>query len=93
MGRKQNLNALFLHTKPVKILTTLYKKDESERYASIIAKIVDCTYSHTVKILDDFKKAGLIEFKKDGRIKRISLTKKGEELAREFEKLSQKLKE
>jgi predicted transcriptional regulator len=66
------------------------------KYATILSKEVDCTYSHTVKLLDQFKNYGLVEFEKKGRIKIIKLTDDGEDLAHSVEgslmKLS-KLKE
>ena len=51
------------------------------RYGSILAKEVDCTYSHAVKILQSLERLGLVGFEKKGRIKLIKLTKKGEEIA------------
>jgi predicted transcriptional regulator len=70
---------LFLRTKPVKMLTSL---KEGPKYATIIAKEVDCTYSHTVKLLDLFNHFGLVDFEKKGRIKIVKLTEMGEDLAR-----------
>ena len=51
------------------------------RYGSILAKEVDCTYSHAVKILQTLEELGLVTFEKKGRIKLIKLTKKGMEVA------------
>ena len=52
----------FLHHKPVKMLVSLTRDDV--KYATQVSKHVDCTYSHTVKVLDVFKKLGLVEFEK-----------------------------
>ena len=57
------------------------KNAKSEVYASSIAKTVDCTYSHVVKILQEMQKAGLINFEKQGRLKLLTLTKTGQEVA------------
>ena len=76
------LTRLFLRLKPVKIILSLKK---GPRYATQVSKEVDCTYSHTVKLLDDFKKLGLVSFKKQGRIKIIELTEDGEDLAHSIE--------
>ena len=46
-------------------------------YPSKIAKNTKVTYSHTVHVLQDFKKMGLIETEKKGRLQIIRLTKKG----------------
>ncbi len=51
------------------------------RYGSILAKEVDCTYSHAVKILQTLEDLGLVEFEKKGRIKLIKLTRKGKDVA------------
>jgi DNA-binding MarR family transcriptional regulator len=80
---------LFLHIKPVKLITSL---KAGPKYATILSKEIDCTYSHTVKLLDHFKKLGLVEFEKKGRIKIVKLTSSGEDLAHAFEGLLMKLK-
>lgn len=88
LAKKLNLVKLFLRTKPVKILTTL---KNGPKYATIVSKEVDCTYSHTVKLLDIFKDLGLVNFDKRGRIKMISLTEDGEDLAHAIEGILMKL--
>ena len=57
------------------------KKISKARYGSLLAKEVDCTYSHAVKILQTLETLGLVLFEKKGRIKLIKLTEKGEEIA------------
>jgi predicted transcriptional regulator len=79
---------LFLRIKPVKMITSLR---EGPKYATIIAKEVDCTYSHTVKLLDLFNDFGIVEFEKKGRIKIVKLTDLGEDLARTIDSLLTKL--
>jgi len=76
-----SLEELFLNVKPVKILVLL-NDPSSEKYASAISKKVDCTYSHTVRILQRMENEGLITSNKKGRKKEISLTEKGEKLAK-----------
>jgi predicted transcriptional regulator len=73
---------LFLRSKPVKIMLSL---KQGPRYATQVSKEVDCTYSHTVKLLESFKKLGLVSFKKQGRIKIIELTEDGEDLSHAIE--------
>jgi predicted transcriptional regulator len=85
---ESKLAKLFLRLKPVKIILSLKK---GPRYATQISKEVDCTYSHTVKLLDDFYKLGLVTFQKQGRIKIIELTKDGEDLAHAIEGVLMKL--
>ena len=73
---------LFLHTKPVRLIISLKK---GPQYATILSKEIDCTYSHTVKLLDKFKKLELVDFEKKGRIKIVKLTQVGEALSHGFE--------
>ena len=61
------------------------------KYATIISKEVDCTYSHTVKLLSVFEKNGLVGFVKKGRIKIIELTDDGQELAHSIEAVLMRL--
>jgi len=81
---------VFFRKKPALMLIAL-KKSSRVRYGSILAKEVDCTYSHAVKILQGLEKLGLVDFEKKGRIKLIRLTKKGIEIADHIEKVRELL--
>ena len=70
---------VFFREKPAMMLVEL-KNAKGEIYASSVAKTVDCTYSHVVKILQEMQKAGLINFEKQGRLKLLTLTKMGQEV-------------
>jgi len=61
------------------------KKVSRAKYGSQLAKEVDCTYSHAVKILQTLEELGLVSFEKKGRIKIIKLTKKGFDVADNIE--------
>ena len=63
------------------------KRVARARYGSILAKEVDCTYSHAVKILQSLERLGLVVFEKKGRIKLIKLTKRGQEVADSIENI------
>ena len=63
------------------------KKMARVRYGSVLAKEVDCTYSHAVKILQSLERLGLVIFEKKGRIKLIKLTKRGQEVADNIENI------
>ena len=93
LTKEKSVPRLFLRPKPVKLLVSL---KTGPKYATILSKEVDLTYSHTVKLLDQFKNFGLVDFEKRGRIKIVKLTDVGEDLAKSMEtsliKLS-KLKE
>lgn len=71
---------VFFREKPAMMLVEL-KNANSQVYASVLAKQIDCTYSHVVKILQEMQKAELINFKKEGRLKLLELTKKGKDIA------------
>lgn len=68
------------------------KKNTRMRYGSILAKEVDCTYSHAVKILQTLEELRLVNFEKKGRIKIIKLTKKGQGVADAIENIQSLVK-
>jgi DNA-binding transcriptional ArsR family regulator len=86
---KAELEELFLRKKPVRLLMAL-KIGGPTKYVSILSKETDCTYSHTIKLLDEFRNLGLVEFDKAGRVKFIKLTQDGEEMANYFEAILRK---
>ena len=79
MGKNEVFN-IFFREKPAMMLVGL-KNTKGATYASSLAKKIDCTYSHVVKILQQMEKAGLINFDKQGRLKLLTLTRKGSEVA------------
>ena len=79
------LENLFFREKPARLL--VYIRKEQKAYASTLAKKIDCTYAHTVKLLDRMQEMGLVIFDKDGRIKYITLTQRGNDLADYFDTL------
>ena len=86
MGKVDIINVLF-REKPASMLVEMRRNSKKEMYASTLAKVVDCTYSHVVKILQQMQKAGLVEFNKQGRLKLLTLTKKGEDVAAHIDKV------
>ena len=84
--KKEDIFEVFFRKKPAMILVAL-KKGGRNRYGSILAKEVDCTYSHAVKILQEMEKAKLVAFEKQGRIKSINLTDSGERVAEHISKI------
>ena len=82
----KDLFDVFFRKKPALMLIAL-KRSGRARYGSILAKEVDCTYSHAVKILQTLEELGLVVFEKRGRIKVIQLTKKGKEVADAIENI------
>lgn len=81
---KDNIFNIFFREKPALMLIGL-KRTKNAMYASSLAKQIDCTYSHVVKILQEMEKASLINFEKRGRLKLLTLTKKGIDMADHIE--------
>ncbi|MFH1421255.1 MAG: winged helix DNA-binding protein [Planctomycetota bacterium] len=71
---------VFFREKPAMMLVSL-RNSKGGIYASSLAKTIDCTYSHVVKILQEMERAGLVNFEKQGRLKLLTLTKKGNDVA------------
>jgi len=84
------LAPIFFKEKPVNALAQL-ADDERSWYASMLAKEIDCTYPHIVNILDKFHEHDLIETEEEGRVKKITLTSQGEDLAIEFQNLLRRM--
>ena len=85
MAVQQIFNVLF-REKPAMMLVEL-KNAKTEIYASSLAKKIDCTYSHVVKILQEMENNKLIKFDKQGRLKLLTLTKKGQDVAENIERI------
>jgi predicted transcriptional regulator len=88
--RNKKIFSVFFREKPAMMLVTLLNSQQ-EQYASSLAKVVDCTYSHIVKILNEMQKAELITFQKEGRLKVLKLTKKGEDIAKQIDSIRNSL--
>ncbi len=84
--KNSEIFSVFFREKPTMMLIGLLHA-KTEVYASSLAKSVDCTYSHVVKILQEMEKASLVNFNKQGRLKLLSLTKKGTEVAEHIDKI------
>ena len=80
LKKKSNLFKILFRDKPVNLLTLLLTS-KSKIYASIVAKEIDCTYSHVVKLLKILEEEGIVNVVKKGRLKYLSLTDEGKRLA------------
>lgn len=88
LNKKREIFEVFFRRKPAMILMAL-RKGGKNRYGSVLAKEVDCTYSHAVKILQEMEKSKLVNFEKQGRIKTIKLTDNGTKVAESIEKIKE----
>ena len=87
---ENQLEELFLREKPAKIFLGLKTNKNEQIYTTILSKQADCTYSHTVKILNSLEKLGLVSFEKTGRIKTVKLTDDGWDVAHNLEAIMKK---
>lgn len=88
MKKKEDL---FLHSKPSKILVQL-NNPTKENYASKIARDIDCTYSHAIRIIQQLEEHGLAKSEKKGRKKELELTENGREIAEILSELMHELR-
>jgi len=82
---------LFLREKPTRLLLALRITGKKPKYVSTLSKEINCTYSHTVRLLEDFRKIGLVKFMKVRRVKYIELTEEGKDLVLQLEGVVRKL--
>jgi len=81
-----SLVGVFLKEKPA--LTLILLRDKSKKwYISTLAKMVDTTYPHMVKLINRLEQLGIVKTRKEGRTRYVELTDKGEELAHDIEGL------
>ncbi|MEK6861226.1 MAG: hypothetical protein AABY07_04595 [Nanoarchaeota archaeon] len=88
--KDKDIFEVFFRKKPAMMLVALRNSTKS-KYGSVLAKEVDCTYSHAVKILQEMQNARLVNFEKTGRIKSIKLTENGTKVAEHIEKIKELL--
>ncbi len=59
-------------------------RDDGKSYVMILSKRCGLTYSHTVKVIYNLEKVGILKRVKEGRIIYVRLTEKGKELKKSF---------
>lgn len=87
----KKLEELFIREKPVRIIREI-NNPQTDNYASQISKQADCTYSHTVRLLQKFEDKNVVNSNKRGRKKELELTDKGENIAKTLSDLLQTCK-
>ena len=86
MAEDKNTVGLFLKVKPSKAIILL--RDRRRKwYVSALAKEVDTTYPHMVKLIRRFEELGIVKTHKEGRTRYVELTELGDELAHDLEGL------
>ena len=83
-AEKSEIVGTFLKAKPARAVILLRDKRKLW-YVSALAKEVDTTYPHMIKLIKKFEELGIVATKKDGRTRYVELTEKGDELAHDLE--------
>ena len=86
---KNSLGTLFFKEKQVRIISALLA--DKEWHISDLAKETNVTYIHTSNFINRCESMGIMGSEKHGRIKRVFLTDKGREIAKELSSISQKI--
>jgi len=81
---------VLLHPKNALVLTSL-KDDTKKWYASSLARQSGLSYVYVTELLSIFEKDGIIGVKKEGKVRRVSLTEKGQKLVVAIEELNGRL--
>jgi len=89
MELSKGMLGLILHEKPSGVILSL--RNSKGKYASVLAKETNCTYTHILKVLNQLQEFGVVKFKKQGRTKIVELTEKGVDVAHELEGLVRQL--
>lgn len=87
--KEEKIFDVIFREKPAMLLVELL--GTKSMYASSVSKKIDCTYSHVVKLLKKMEEDKLISFEKKGRLNLLTLTKKGEEVATNIQKIRELL--
>jgi predicted transcriptional regulator len=76
------LSATLFNEKPMKAIVAI--RSLQDPYIKQVSEEVDCTYSHTVKLLQKLKRKGVVTSEERGRRKILRLTSQGEALSRKI---------
>ena len=80
------------YAKPTTLIIFLLN-NRNKLCISDIAKQINCTYAHSVKILQNFKEEGCITTKKSGRVRYVELTDKGTEIAKSLQSIKKMIQQ
>ena len=71
---------LFFQEKPARAVLALKELGEGA-YQTVVARRIDTTYAHALKVLGELERLKLVRFEQAGRMKLVGLTDLGEEMA------------
>lgn len=75
----EGIAQLFLKEKPARALLAIQELDPA--YAALVAKRIDSTFPHTIRILNQLEAAGLIKTRPEGRVRYLEMTAAGRRAA------------
>lgn len=81
---------VLLHPKNAIVLTSL-KDDTRKWYAGSLARQSGLSYVYVTALLAIFEKEGVVDIKKEGKVRRVTLTEKGQKIATALDELVGKL--
>lgn len=84
-----NIWNILVREKVSGILIEMLGTEAIGKSSTYLSRKTDLTYSHAVKVLQDFQKAGLINIEKRGRRNIIVLTWQGRKVAQYFSEIKQ----
>ena len=84
-------DSLFFREKPTLVLLALENMDPA--YAALVAKRIDSTFAHTINILSQLEKHGLIKSRPEGRVRYLEFTERGRRVAQKLRELKEILHE
>lgn len=76
---------------PIMLMLRHYKLINKEVYSSRLSKDLDITYSHLVKLVNYLEADGLVQGDRQGRLRMLSLTDKGIQVAEHIHVLQKAL--
>jgi len=83
---------LFLKEKQAKLLTTLANTGR-EWHITDLSKEAGVTYIHTSKFIAKCEEHGIVASERHGRVKKLMLTKKGEEIVKDIASIIEKTRQ
>ena len=81
---------VLIHPKNVLVLTSL-KDGEKRWYAGSLARQSGLSYVYVTELLRIFEKEGVVDIKKEGKVRKVALTEKGQKIATALDELLGKL--
>lgn len=80
---------LLLRGKNAKLLVSL--KDDGKWYPGSLARAAGMSYVHATMVLNELAREGVVEFKQEGKWKKVALSEKGAKIAMALDELMSRM--